>query len=426
MGTVDLKAENRVTFLDNLRYFFIFCVVLQHSANAYINLNWWPVADEASSLAEWLAAFFDAFTMPLLFYIAGYFATPTIQKKGAASFLRGKLKRLGIPWLICIITICPVLPLVYHYTRNNYTLSTSYWDSWLTLFKNAASLNVGIITSMNDLMMNNQFYQRYMWFLSLLLLFFFLFSLIFRLKKTWFEASNQPLPSEDHSIRSSLKLLVIIGIITSCGSFAVIGLMFLLIPGLANPEPLFTLDNVIQFRPSRIFLFVVYFGLGIISYRNKWVERGKFFGHFKTWLISLLIISILFIYARRQMLAGPEDLEKIYGPIFFLALNFLTISTLGFLSSLALRFWNTPSALDQNLASNSYYMYLSHYIFVILFQLILLSYTGIPGGLKFGIVAASSLLGGYIVGQFLIKPFPRLAGAAAFGLLAVMALVIHP
>jgi glucan biosynthesis protein C len=73
----------RLIFMDNLRYALVLCVVLQHSGNAYSSLSWWPVSEPESSLiADWLTAILDTFTMPFLFYIAGYFALPTLQKKG--------------------------------------------------------------------------------------------------------------------------------------------------------------------------------------------------------------------------------------------------------------------------------------------------------------------------------------------------------
>jgi fucose 4-O-acetylase-like acetyltransferase len=101
MTSAKSPAVNRVIFFDNLRFSLVLCVVLQHSSNAYSNLIWWPVADnDTSTIVDWLRAFIDAFAMPLLFYIAGYFALPTIQKKGVALFLKGKLKRLGIPGLL--------------------------------------------------------------------------------------------------------------------------------------------------------------------------------------------------------------------------------------------------------------------------------------------------------------------------------------
>ena len=73
---------NRLVFFDNLRFLIVLFVVLQHSGNAYSNLEWWPVVDNKTSMAvKWLNAFIDAFAMPLLFYIAGYFAVPVIKKR---------------------------------------------------------------------------------------------------------------------------------------------------------------------------------------------------------------------------------------------------------------------------------------------------------------------------------------------------------
>jgi hypothetical protein len=421
-------TQSRVVFFDNLRYLFVICVILQHSSNAYNDhLTWWPVSDSSSSLiAGWLAAFLDSFTMPLLFYIAGYFAVPTMQKKGVKRFLIGKLKRLGIPWLICILTICPLVPLIYHYTRSDFTVTMGYWDLWVTLLKNAAELNVGVIVSMNELLMNNDFYQRYMWFLSLLLLFFFVFSLLYMLKKSWFEPIDEPVTSQAPGIWPTLKLLLIIGFLTAICSSCMVASMLILVPKLSNPEPFFSLGNIIQFRPSRIFLFIVYFSLGIITYKNKWIERGAFPGHMKTWTVSFTILLIAYSYIHHRMLYGPEELREPTGALFFVVLNFLTIATLGFFSSLAVRLWNHPTAFDRSLTANSYYMYLSHYIFVLVFQLILLPVAGIPGLLKFFVISVLSIIGAYIISRFLINPYPRTAIAGAFVLFLSMALLIHP
>ena len=427
MSAPKIKTENRVIFFDNLRCLFVLFVILEHSSNAYRNLIWWPVADKDTSIiAEWVSALSDAFAMPLLFYIAGYFAIPTIKKKSTSSFLKGKLRRLGIPWLLCILTICPVLPLIYHFTRNGLTLSMSYWDLWVILLRNAAELNVRLIVSMNELMMNNQFYQRYMWFLSLLLLFFLVFSIMYSFKKSWFDRVDQPVISESPSVLPTLKLLLGVGFLTAICSFLMIGTVLVLGPKSSTPEPLFTLGNIIQFRPSRLFLFIIYFGMGVITYRNRWIERGKFPGHCKTWVISFLGLLIVYLFTRSLMLNGPNHLRAIYGPIFFFILNFLTITTLGLFTSIAVRHWNRPTAFAGNLASNSYYMYLSHYIFVLVFQLILFTFPGVPGLLKFGLVSVLSIVCAYIVSQFCIKPFPRISIITTITIFMVMVLVIHP
>jgi hypothetical protein len=420
-------VDNRVTFYDNLRWLFVLFVILEHSSNAYTNLIWWPVADKDTSIiAGWISAFSDAFAMPLLFYIAGYFAIPSIEKKGALSFLKGKLRRLGIPWLVCILTICPILPLIFHFTRNGLSLSISYGELWVVLFKNAADFNIGLIVSMNELMINNQFYQRYMWFLSLLLLFFFVFSLMYTYKKTWFYRDDQPILSESPSVPSTLKFLFGIGFLTTTCSFLTVGAILAFGPKSSNPEPLFTLGNIIQFRPSRLFFFIIYFGLGLVTYRNKWIERGKFPGHFKTWAISCICLLIVYLLVHNQILDGPDDLKEMYGAVFFFILNFLTIATLGIFTSIGVRYWNRPTTFNRKMASNSYDMYLSHYIFVLLFQLILFTLPGFPGLLKFGLVSALSIICAYAVSQYFIKPFPRLSIMASVTILIAMVLLIRP
>jgi glucan biosynthesis protein C len=143
--THNAPSTGRLIFFDNLRYLFVLFVVVEHSAHAWDGLDWWAVAEPGISLlAAWLAAFSDVFAMPLLFYIAGYFALPNLQKKGLAGFVVGKLKRLGIPWLICILVVTPIFLLIYHYTRGGMSLSQSYLAIWLEEMHKALQFNYGL------------------------------------------------------------------------------------------------------------------------------------------------------------------------------------------------------------------------------------------------------------------------------------------
>lgn len=421
------ETENRLLFLDNLRLFLVLCVVLEHSSHAYTHMMWWPVSDYVKShVAGWLSAFTDAFAMPILFYIAGYFAIPTILKKGITAFYIGKLKRLGIPWLVCIMTICPIVPLVFHYTRNNFSFSMSYWELWRDIMLNAFEFDVGIIYSMNELMKHNLFYQRYMWFLSLLLLFFLLFGIVYAINSSWFKQITDSEPTGTPNVRSTLKILISVGGLTVLCSFATVGAMFSLAPELSNPEPLFTFGNIIQFRPSRLFFFIIYFILGILTFKYKWIERGTFPGHFQTWLIAFCVSTVAFFCARHLMVNGPDNLEEIFGAVFFLTLNFLSISVLGLSVSLALKHWNRPTRINQNLAASSYNIYLAHYPFVIVFQLILLDVPGLSGLVKFGMVAGLSIFCSYLFSEFVTRPRPKIAGSLAVSLFVIMVLVVRP
>lgn len=421
-------SGGRLIFFDNLRYLFVLFVVAEHSANAYNGLGWWAVADPGQSLlARWLGAISDVFAMPLLFYIAGYFALPNLRKKGVAGFLIGKLKRLGIPWLVCILTICPIVGFIYHYTRNSFKLTQSYGDLWLEIMRKALEFNLGFITSLNQMMQTNQFTQRYMWFLSLLLVFFFGFALIYALGKKRLDSAHRTWQSRPATAKTTVAFFVSLSLATTLLSFSTVGLMLAYVPNLQHPEPFFTLGNVIQFRPSRFFFYAVYFALGVATFRNKWLERGWFPGRLSFWVptFAVLLAALLVVYTLFS--AAPAELKQsLYGPVYFLIVNFLCAACLGLSMSLGLKYWNQPKARDIRLAANSYNIYLSHYVFVAAAQLILLPLSAIPGTVKFLMVAVSAGVLAYVSSNWLIRPHPRLAVLAAFGLLLVMALAIHP
>ena len=292
--------------------------------------------------------------------------------------------------------------------------------------QNGLQFNVGIIPSMNELMMNNLFYQRYMWFISLLILFFFIFAGLYLLKQSWFDAEPGSLKQVPPGVWPTLKLFLAVGFLTTISSFTMSGLVMALGPKAAGPESLFTLANIIQFRPSRLFFFLIYFGMGLLTYRNHWISRGVFRGTLAIWAVSWAVMLTALVTVRYLMMHGPGEFAEAYGPVYFLILNFVTISTLGFSTSLALRYWNRPRAFDQNMASHSYNIYLGHYAFVIVLQLILLTAPNLPGLIKFGIVGTLAVFLSYGASRFLLKPYPRASITALFGIFLFMLLVVHP
>ena len=418
---------DRVTFFDNLRYLFVFGVVLQHASMAYNYSNWWPVVDESSMVVGVFTGFFDGFLMPSLFFISGYFAIPSIRKRTISQFIHGKLRRLGIPWLVCTLFIGPILPLVYHYTRNGLILSVSYWRTWLAIMNNAISFDFRVLPQMEQVMQNDLFYQRYMWFIGLLIAFFLIFSFIYSLKTSWFEPMERPYKTVMPSILSTVKMILSIGFITFLGSTLIIGIMFTFSSGVSDPESWFTVGNFFQFRVSRIFLHVAYFVLGILTFKRKWIERGKFPGHNKTWFIAFAVVLFAYYFSYFLMIsAGTSEMEKLFGLLFWFCMNYFTIAAIGLSLSLGVRYWKRQTSFNKILATNSYNLYLSHYIFVIGFQLLLVTLPEIPVLLKFGLVSILSICCGCIVSQYLIKPYPKITIALVAGMYVSMVLLIHP
>lgn len=425
-ATTSSYPQNRISVFDNLRFLFVFGVVIQHASMAYFS-DWWPVIDDPSLLVGAITGLFDGFLMPSLFFISGYFAIPSMQKKSMSQFIAGKLRRLGIPWLVCTLFIGPVLPLVYHFTRNGLSLPFSYAAIWLAVMKNALSLNFGILPPMTTVMQHDLFYQRYMWFISLLMVFFLIFALVYTFKKDWFQARKKTIGPGQSSPRSPVKTIISIGMLTFLGSIVLIGTMFAFTDGVSNPESWFTLGNVIQFRVSRIFLHITYFTLGILSYKSNWINQGRFSGNTKNWMLSFAVVLGAYYCTYYLMMSTADStLEKCYGLLMWLCLNFYTITALGLSISIGLKYGQRQTPLTRTLAANSYNLYLSHYLLVIGFQLVLYMLPGIPALLKFILVSILSIICGCLVSRYLIKPYPKITIAMVTSVFILMVLVIHP
>ena len=76
-------TANRIGYFDNIRYLMVLLVVVFHSACGYSNnTQWWAVDDANSTFFDYLLSVLGVFLMPTLFFIAGYFALPSLQQKG--------------------------------------------------------------------------------------------------------------------------------------------------------------------------------------------------------------------------------------------------------------------------------------------------------------------------------------------------------
>lgn len=420
---MSMKAapENRMFFLDNMRSFVVLGVVMLHSGCAYLKLNpWWPVADTSNPVVGAITLFLDVFVMPLLFFIAGYFALPSIQGKKTFSFLSGKLKRLGIPWIICLVSVIPAYFFIYHYTRNNLTAPMSYGDTWLTLMKNFSAFSTMLIDARNRTQFHQSYHmhQSYLWFLSLLLVFFLFFTLVYKMKQDWFDREHLPVAPANTSVFSTLKFLFIVGFLSNLYSVIAVRVM-MAATETTDAEAWITLGNILIFQPSRLFIYIIYFSLGIMAFKKKWFERGAFFNRISTWMTAFVLLLACYFYVSGKLMSyvaiqAPSEVIKKTWLAFSLVRNLLAASILGVIASLAIRFWNRPSKFNQSLSANSYNIYLTHLIFVLLFQLMLFTVPGMPAVFKFALVSALSILCAYLVSQFLIKPFPRTTVAAMF------------
>ena len=129
-----------------LRAFVTVLVLAYHSVLAYYPLM--PAPALSVTAVPWLwqafpvldaqrwagfamfAAFNDKFFMSLMFFLSGLFVWPSLQRKGAAGFLRDRLFRLGLPFLVVAAFIAPV---AYYPAFLQAGMQAHFWHRWLSL-----------------------------------------------------------------------------------------------------------------------------------------------------------------------------------------------------------------------------------------------------------------------------------------------------
>jgi glucan biosynthesis protein C len=401
----------------------LFVLVFHSGASYGTMVGFWPFHDAHPT--EWvdiLMILLETFMMGILFFIAGYFCLPSLQKRGGRRFLVEKFKRLGIPWLLVIVFVLPVLDYVHYRARSTGggLVPRGFATHWWLSMRKLGEFHVGRMSMSAYLDMTEHFYQRYMWFLSLLLLFFVLTWLLYEAYRKWGRTSMQPATRRVPSSRSIWIALLVVGLLTV--------VLFAPIYWLVSRNPIeivgswFSLGNLIQFQPAKLVFYASYFGLGIYAYANGWFTGGSDMGRPWAWGAICLLLMVASMLVARSITRFPAPSIGLH-LAFVVLYPVWTLSFLGLFTAFASRRWDRGTPLSGELASHSYNLYLVHYVFVMTLPPLLGRWTGGPTLVKFGLVALLTLLLSYGVSRYVLKPRPRLVAIGLAGLSLLLALL---
>ncbi len=422
MSSTKAVETNRLIFFDNLRSLMVLLVLVFHAGASYGAFPpFWPFREaNLSEVITHIMPLFEVFMMSILFFVAGYFALPSLQKVGDKRFLQGKLKRLGIPWLVVIVLVLPVLDYIHYYTQtvSEGLLPRKFGTHWWLSMKKIGEFHVGRMRMSGFLDMTEHFYQRYMWFLSLLLLLFVGFWLTYKAREKWGRGSDRSVQEGTASNKSVYPALAVVGLL----NVLLFALAKSLTSSLDNPFDMvwFSLGNVVQFELAKLAFYIPYFGLGVYAYSRKWFARGQQLGRPWAWgAICFLLTVATMLVARSMTRAAEPSLGLQFA--FVVAYPLWTFSFLGMFTAVAAKHWNRATTLNRKLAANSYNMYLAHYVSVMTLPLLLSVWAGGAALVKFGIVALLTILFSYGVSNYVIKPHPRLVVIGLGGLSVLLA-----
>ncbi|MBR1089399.1 acyltransferase family protein [Bradyrhizobium manausense] len=226
------QAPPRLLFIDNIRWSMIILVLSMHAADTYSPFgNWYYVDRQATGFGTALffgiyQSFLQAFFMAALFFIAGYFAAASFDRKGFSAFARDRLFRLGVPTLVYMLVIGPL---------TQYFLSRTwgrggFGHQWLTHLGDGEWLSE----------------TGPMWFCAVLLLFSLLYGLI--------RLSGQQV--QVVALRG--PMVVVFVLVMAAATFAV----RVVVPAGAS---------VLNVHPGDLPQYVLMFAAGAYGYRGDWM-----------------------------------------------------------------------------------------------------------------------------------------------------------
>jgi len=400
---------NRSQFFDMVRNLAMLSVVLFHAVAAYSTVTpHWSVHNGSSIIADIIREVFDVFMMPIFFFVAGYFALPSLLRKGAWQFLTGKFNRLGIPWLFAIFAIIPIFQYLGQMKSAGGQSRQPFLEYWITYLRGFGTFRIGPLTpeSVN---------QWHYWFISLLLVFFIAFALLCSAKKRWGVSNASSSDSGPVRMGSILRALFITGVLTS--------LAYFMVSFFIADMSWVRIDLLLQFQPTHLVFYIAYFALGIFAYSRRWFAGDEFPRRLSIWVPVSLLFTLGFLVIGQSIFSNPETSHRLSAALlvpFSLLRSFLCLAFLVAIIAIALRFRNGLSAFNRDLAANSYNIYLVHLVLVIMFQHTLMVWPGGPPMVKAGFVFLLALLISYGISR-LINRFPRGFAVFLLGLFALIA-----
>ncbi len=318
--------KHRFYFLDNLRAFAILLVIILHASMSYMAYapKWWYVVDTQQSIIfTKMVLLIDVPVMLVMFFLAGYFACPSLAKKGAPLFCKDKFIRVGVPWIIGVLLLAAPTTYMIFYSRH---IPVSFWQFLQHHF------------------WHEMYQQSVYWFLGILLLFFLVFCLI--------SVFHPKLLAQKSDItQPRWSLFVLFAVLMTLG-FWVMNQFFSL-------GSWYNRGYIFMFQPVRAPLYIGYFLLGIYAFHHGWLTDKGYIPRLIPWLICCLASGYLYLQYRLYIPAPTQttSLLKAGNAILF---NSFCLSAL--MASIAIfrLIVNSNHLFFKALADNSYGMYFIH------------------------------------------------------------------
>ena len=397
-------SASRLYFFDNVRYLVIIWVTLFHVASGLAGHQEFIRDSNTSAVFSVFHAYSVTVMMAIMFFTAGYFSTPSLRNRRTGLFLKNKLVRLGLPWLVGVLFLGPTMPYMAYYSRSFAGLhSDSYWDFWQRYM---GSIFDGWLLPIN-FTANPIFHQQHFWFLSVLFVFFVAHALLRDARTRWGRTRPQAAAQRGISQWDFARAFLLTALV------AIVG--FALSNRLDLPSGTFAF--FFKVSALDVTLYGSVYALGVYAHARGWYANGQAPGWKTVGFIALFLLAAALSAGAVFFQFGTDSpLLMLFGSAAAVLVNLLSV--LGF-TSLIHRYMNTPSQINERFAANSYNVYLVQYPVVLVFRLMNFSWEVSPF-IKFVTAGIPALVVSYLISEYLIRRRPSLSVIAAVGMHATL------
>lgn len=367
-----MEKPKRIYFLDNLRAVAVLLVVVMHGSLTYMvgAPTWWYVVDSQNSLLfTILLVLIDVPVMQILFFIAGYFAMPSLAKRGPDGFVKSKFIRVGAPWLFGALVLAPPTTYIAYYSRQVPMSLVEFWTSefWA-----------------------NAYQQSVYWYLGVLFAIFLGLAAVY--------SFSRALQGEEQSIKiPTWKLFLFFWALMSLGMF--------LINQFFPMATWYTNLYILVFQPLRVPLYIGYFVLGIYANLKGWFSQEGYQPRIPVWLSLWMVSGLLVVVNVLFILPGspaPSNLLKLISAVLF---NAYCLSTLMLGTAFFQRRVDSSTTFWRNVSGNAYGIYYAHPLILYPLTLVFLP-VSLPVLLKGILVILLGILLSWAFSNYLLTRIP--------------------
>jgi glucans biosynthesis protein C len=359
---------NRLYFIDNLRIFLISLVVLHHLSITYGAPGGWYYNEAELQFPAILpmllfVAANQSFFMGMFFFVSAFFLVPSLHRKGTRLFTTDRLLRLGIPLLFFWFILSPLTVFLNHRFAGGRQVSLA--DYWLNLKG----------TGFGPL-----------WFVEALLL----FSLVY--------LALRPLNIRIRMRFPGTTVVLLAAFLTGLLQFII---RIWLPMGWSMPFTSFQLPFFVQY----IFLF----SLGIMAYRNNWLdavtpEMGK------RWFLAAQVLIFIGLPALFVLGGSVEKADTFGGGLHWQSLGlalweqFTGFALIIGLTGIFKKHFNTQGKAARQLSDSAYGVFIFHAPVIVALSVALQNWSIFPP-LKFIALAPFALIACFLL-AWMVKHIP--------------------